>query len=497
MAAIFPLLKKTVIFVHRWMGVVFCSLFFLWFASGIGMMYWDYPLVTSADRLLREGALNALQVKLLPEEAYARLESGHGPGEVRLLTLDGRPAYRFHNEGRESIVYADDGEAVTSCPPDLTLRIASEWTGRPAATAKQEVKNEEDQWTVSGEFRALRPLRKYSWADGQQVYVSTVTCEVVQYTTRMSRLGAYLGPIPHWLYFTPLRRRAALWSHVVIWAAGLGTAAALLGLLVGVWIYSPSKRYRYEESPSSIPYTGQKRWHMVLGLTFGALACTWAFSGMLSMDPFPHLESGHSDVSSEQLSRALRGTLASLAPFAARTPQQVLLSLAPDFRPKELELAWAMGRPVYFATAAPGQTLIIPVAGQETAEFDRQTMIDALQKAAQPYKITEARLVTRYESYYVDRRHLLPLPAIFVEFNDAERSAYYVDPKTARIVESYNSHSRWNRWLYHGLHSIDLPWLYRHRPAWDLVTLMLLLGGMALCVTALILAAKVVQRSFR
>ena len=29
--------------------------------------------------------------------------------------------------------------------------------------------------------------------------------EVVQYTTTGSRLGAYVGAIPHWFYFTPLR----------------------------------------------------------------------------------------------------------------------------------------------------------------------------------------------------------------------------------------------------------------------------------------------------
>jgi hypothetical protein len=488
-------IKKVVIFVHRWLGVCLCVLFLLWFASGMVLMYWDYPEVSVADRLAHEGTLNASEVRLSPQEAYAQLKTERAPGTVRLAPFDGRPAYRFRTGRSESIVYADTGEEVATCPPQLTQRIASAWTKQPAATAKLEINTEEDQWTVSGQFRALRPLRKYSWPDGQQVYVSTITCDVVQYTTRASRLGAYLGAIPHWLYFTPLRKRAAQWSHLVIWTSASATIAVLLGLLVGVWTYSPSKRYRFEELPSSIPYTGQKRWHMMLGLTFGLLACTWAFSGMLSMDPFPDLQHGDSDVGSFELSRALRGS-PSLAAFALRSPQQVLLSLARDFSPQELELASVIGEPVYFATAAPGQMLIIPVTGQPVAEFDHKAIVDALQKAGRPYQITETRLVTQYESYYLDRHHLLPLPAIFVQFNDPERSMYYVDPKTARIVEGYNSHSRWNRWLYHGLHSMNFPWLYRYRPAWDFVVLTLLLGGIALCVTALILAWRVVRRSF-
>jgi prolipoprotein diacylglyceryltransferase len=68
--------------------------------------------------------------------------------------------------------------------------------------------------------------------------------EVVQYTTTPSRVGAYLGPIPHWLYFTPLRSHQPQWSVVVIWSSGIATHTAILGLVVGLWMYSPSKPYR-------------------------------------------------------------------------------------------------------------------------------------------------------------------------------------------------------------------------------------------------------------
>ena len=42
--------KKTLIFVHRWMGVGLCLLFLLWFASGIVMMYVGLPRVTDEER---------------------------------------------------------------------------------------------------------------------------------------------------------------------------------------------------------------------------------------------------------------------------------------------------------------------------------------------------------------------------------------------------------------------------------------------------------------
>jgi hypothetical protein len=487
-------LRNALIVVHRWMGVSFCLLFLLWFASGIAMMYWDYPSVSEGDRLARAPALNAAQIHLSSQQAYSELKTSEPINTLRLVSFDGRPAYRFLIGFADSLVYADDGQVQEDCPPAMSLRIAAAWAGQSPALAKVEQLTEEDQWTVSEEFNDIRPLRKYSWPDGEQAYVSAATCDVVQYTTRASRLGAYLGAIPHWLYFTPLRKRASIWSRIVIWASGLAAAGAVLGIVIGVWMYSPSRRYRYRDTPSSMPYTGQKRWHMILGLAFGPLACTWAFSGMLSMDPFPKLQSGSSDVARFQLAQALRDSSLPLAAFAAGSPRQALLKTGPDFHAKELEFASVMGEPVFLATESANRTLVIPLTGAPRAEFNRQAIDEALRKAVAPYDIAETRVVTQYESYYLDRRNLLPLPAIFVQFNDPQRSMYYIDPKTARIVAGYNSHSRWNRWLYHGLHSLNFPWLYRYRPAWDIVVLALLVAGLSLSVTALILAWRVVRQ---
>ena len=76
---------------------------------------------------------------------------------------------------------------------------------------------------------------------------------------------------------------------------------------------------------------------------------------------------------------------------------------------------------------------------------------------------------------------------LFVQLKDPQRSSFYIDPRTARIVGSYSS-GRWpERWLYHGLHSINLPWLYNHRPAWDIAVLFLMLGGTLLSVTSIVI----------
>ncbi len=476
-------LRKFAILCHRWLGTAFCLLFAVWFLSGMVLMYWDYPQVDGRERLARATPLDPQSIRVAPAEAYAALGGDSNPGRVRIAILDGRPVYRFSIGRSESIVYADDAQMLEDIPQDMARRIASAWTRQPATAAKFEgALTLADQWTVSGEFRALRPLWKFSWPDGEEVYVSQVTGEVVQYTTRASRLGAYFGAIPHWLYFTPLRNNGPVWSRTVIWASGAGVVTSILGLIVGVWISLPSKR---------IPYAGPKRWHAILGLIFGLVTCTWVFSGMLSMDPFGW-DAGADGDSQEA---ALLGSRWNAAAFADKPPRQALAEAGNSV--KELEITFFAGEPMYLASDSSQASMAIPVHGQPSSRFDPARITEILASASRPFDLAEARVIREYEPYYIDRHYALPLPVLLVRLNDPDGSMYYVDLKTARIVQSYVARSRLNRWLYHGLHSIDLPWLYRNRPAWDLFVLTLMLGGASLSVTSVILGWQFLRRKLR
>src|SRR5437667_12832703 len=98
------MLKRFVVFVHRWLGVALCLIFMLWFPSGIGLMYWDYPSVSRSDRLERSAALDPSRIVLSPEEAAAKLDESQPRGQLHLNTFDGRPVYRFRSGGGESII---------------------------------------------------------------------------------------------------------------------------------------------------------------------------------------------------------------------------------------------------------------------------------------------------------------------------------------------------------------------------------------------------------
>ena len=222
-----PMLKRSIIFVHRWLGVALCLFFLLWFPSGIGMMYWDFPSVKAADRLERSPALDPSTIRLSPAEAYAHrgavAAAVAGAAEHLRRPSDLSISHRARREpGLRRHRRAADGRDERSRRPHRC--VVGRTTGRrgPARDARRRRSVD-----GSGDRFACDPtLLKYSWPNGEQVYVSPASGEVVQYTTAASRLGAYLGPIPHWIYFTPLRKHQLAWNRLITWSSGIGTIAA-------------------------------------------------------------------------------------------------------------------------------------------------------------------------------------------------------------------------------------------------------------------------------
>lgn len=512
------LLKRALIFVHRWLGVALAAIFLLWFVSGIVMMYWTFPAVSAGDRLERSARLDPAQIRVAAEDAAASIGYDGPASGIRLTSFDGRPVYRIGGGGRggggggrgSAMVFADDGREPAV--DDGTIdRAAARWTGRPIAEAAKASVEDVDQWTVGGNLRSIRPLFKYSFPDGQQVYVDGNTANVVQYTTTASRFWAYLGAIPHWLYFTPLRKHQEAWFSFVVYSSLVGTVAALVGVVVGVWMLSPRKRYRHAGVPTSIPYKGWKRWHTIAGLVFGIVTTTWAFSGLLSMGPFPIMNkltdltvpapqpvdgaaAGRGRGAGPNLTAALRGGRDGLPldAYRERSPAQAVEAV-PDFDVRELEYTSFAGQPFYLATNPAGDTRLIPVRGPAVASLRIDEVQDVVRTTFGP-RLAELRVMDQYDAYYRDRTRERPLPVVYARLNDSIGSRYYVDPRTAAVVGQYNARGWVSRWLYNGLHSLDFPWLYNYRPLWDIVVIALMLGGTALCVTSIVMAWRVVAR---
>jgi hypothetical protein len=182
------------------------------------------------------------------------------------------------------------------------------------------------------------------------------------------------------------------------------------------------------------------------------------------------------------------------AALSTKDPRAALAQLG-QAPVKDLQLTSFAGEPIYLATLAPGDTRLIPLQGEPFAAFEHERIVDVVESAAG--LAVETSVLTQYDRYYLDRRRNRPLPVILATLNDAAQTRYYIDPRTARVVHSYDSSAWISRWLYNGLHSLNFPWLYNYRPLWDIVVMTFMAGGTALCVTSLILAWRVVGRTLR
>jgi uncharacterized iron-regulated membrane protein len=77
-----------------------------------------------------------------------------------------------------------------------------------------------------------------------------------------------------------------------------------------------------------------------------------------------------------------------------------------------------------------------------------------------------------------------------VVLKDDESTRYYIDPQTGALLQRADATARWYRWLFGGLHRIDFTAWMRARPAWDIIVLTLMLGGLALTTTGFYLALR-------
>lgn len=505
------MLKKLVIFVHKWLGVVLALFFLMWFVSGVVLYFVPFPSLTAAERL---AALPALTLEgpgccLAAQDAAQR--AGLRPavgGETRLGMLGDAPVWRLlateeavparavarapqpDARPRWRTVDARSGTLLAPLSPDAAARVAEAFSGR-RATGTEWV--ERDQWTVPQGLDVHRPLIKVllDGDDGLQLYVSPGAAEVVRDTRRAERFWNWVGAVPHWIYPTVLRQFPRAWHHVVVWLSIPGVLLAATGIVLGVWqLFLNRQRW--------IPYRRfWMRWHHILGLVAAVFTLTWMFSGLMSMNPFGVF--GGAAVGPQ--ARALWA--GEPAPLGRGPRDAVVLAAAQGMVVQELDLLRIAGQAWY------------RVRGRESAGIPSQWLVradgpSATMARALPDAMLRARLqmlrpeapapavekMEHYDDLYYARRqdgaalHTRPLPVWRARWAD-DGVAVYADPASGRIVLRTDAGTAWQRVLYHGLHSLDFAPLLA-RPVlrtWLIVVLSLL--GVALCATSCVIAWRV------
>ena len=524
-------MRRIIYLIHRWTGICMCALMALWFVSGVVMLFVGYPKLTPTERL---AALPPLPLPLSAGAgccvAPARaLALSAAPAAVQTLTLtsigsrqqyvllegDGRyttvdavsgartygadPAGRFGAAGASGPPGASAASAASGPPgvfvPPAALAAAAMF--KPGAGAHYAGLIAEDRWTHSRALNPHRPLHVVDLDDdaSTRVYVSSATGQVVLDAPRAERYWNFVGAWLHWLYMIRQQHTDPLWTWTLIGLSAVGVLSAVTGLVNGVWRWRFVGRYK---SGQRTPYRERyMRWHHLLGLAFGAVLCTWVFSGLMSMNPLNIFSArgAHPDM------LAMQGG----SPASLRLPQtvgQVLARLrAGSFAPRELEWRVFDGVPFILARDGANDTRIV-IAGP-AADGLRVLPVwprAALERAATrllPDKVASFEMLSRHDAQYYAREDASMyggnerrLPALRAVFADREQNWVYLDPRTGQVALAVDRTQRLGRWLFNFLHSWDLPVLLT--PAWprEAVLIALSIGGLLLSATAMVIGLR-------
>ena len=513
--------RRVLIYTHRWLGIAGCLVFLMWFVSGVVMMYERMPRLTAEERLARLPALDASAIRIAPGDAARHAKVA--PDRIRVGMLGSRPVYRLEADGEWTTVYADTGDPLAGLSPARAIEIVKRFVPEQSASISHGGRLEQpDQWTLDGGLPRFLPMHRVALGDdeGTFFYVSERTGEPVMKTTTRGRVWGFLGAVLHWTYFTPFRQQRELWRYTIIYAALIGCVMCASGLVVGIWRFSPFKRFRLKRQPSHSPYAGLMWWHHYAGLLFGLFSFTWALSGALSLTPWDWAPSTGPTPGQRA---ALSGGALNLAAVTPERLRAAVGAIAQDLAaPKEIEILQFQGHPFAVGYRSPSlpaalrstnpdvaaifspqlalDRRLVPLDGPALPaleHFDRDLLLAAARAAMPGRHIIEATWLDAYDAYYYDKWNAKPLPILRVRYDDKEATALYVDPHTGLVSLRHTTASRINRWLYNGLHSFDFPFLYYSRPAWDVTLLVLSAGGLALTVTTMVPTWRRLRRHAR
>ena len=480
------LTARVLVYSHRWLGIAAGLLFVIWFVSGVVMMYARMPALDPVERLARLPAIRTASIRVAPP-----VPDGETVSALSIGSLEGRPVYHVTSGGRTRLVFADTGDAVPAVDAAQAVRIGKAFVGPPSrlvgASADfgaghvrhDALLADADQWTFG--VRGRMPMHRLAVDDlaGTYLYVAANSGDVVMKTTASGRAWGWLGAVLHWLYFTSLRRNAGLWNEVIVWSSLAGTVMCLAGILWGAWRLAPIRGYRLRREPHWSPYAGWMRWHHYLGLIFGFTTLMFVFSGMLSMDPWDwHPGTAPTRDQRERLA----GSPVSADELSVSALRNALAGYAPRF-PKEVALVRFRGHS-YLSAAEGLVSLDAPQLGA-VDQLPADLIVGAAQLVMPGVAIDGEVWMDDYDAYYYDRDRQASLPVFRVRYADPQRTWLYFDPRHGVIARKEERLTRLNRWLYHGFHSFDFPFLYYRRPLWDIVVIALSVGGLALSVTTI------------
>lgn len=472
---------------HRLLGTVLSILFLVWFLSGFVMLYHGFPKVTLRDKYEHQDALSVNMPDL--NTIVNSVPNCDSITNITLTTRFGRSLFKIETKDSLYQFTVDTLQNIVTDKYKQIEKYAYRWSS--SDIEKVDTLYELDQWIPYGKLRSEFPIYKFHFADTEksQLYISSKSGDALQFTNKNSRFWAWMGPIPHWVYFTGLRQNSQLWIDVVVWLSGIGALMCLAGLVLGVYVII--KRYKNKKR-FELPYRKfVYKWHHITGFVFGLFVFTFVFSGMMSLVEIPqwlvkvHNPSFSADIYKRNSSIALQNY---------RLDYRELLTKYPDLV-KSIE--WSSFGEVPIYQVVIGDSMQVFDASSDKVlnlNLNEDKVVHRLLSICdKPMRID---LINEYDNYYYHRKNNLPLPVFKIEVEDADKSVLYINPKTSEI-RYFNNNTRFRKWTYQALHSFNIKYLYDRPVLWNLVMWISMIGGTLVPLTGVWLGWRFCKRKVR
>ena len=464
------MVTKILVFAHRWLGVVLSLFFAMWFFTGMVMIYVPFPSLSEAERLRYLEPINTAVIDIAPGEAVSMCQ-GDSARQLRVISLETRPIYVCVGDKNQlQAVYADAPGKVAPLSIERVTTHASPRIDAPFVVSGP-VKY--DQWIVHQKFDPYRPFYRLELDDQDRthLYLSSLTGGVLQRTSAHARFWNYLGAVAHWIYPTVLRKHWAWWDKTVWWLSLFGIVGASLGIYLGVL-----RLVKVRQSGRKLlsPFRGWMRWHHIVGLISGLFVLSWIFSGWLSMDHGRLFSKPDATVEQKRLAQGL-----SLQEIGL----QISIEDLQGYQNTHEIMFHGFGGAA-FTNAKDTNGLVDP------SPISAKEIVRVLELAWPESNVSNYAPVRSPDTYTDLREGQLPTGTIRVELNDSDSTWVHVDAYSGEILSVMDRSRRLYRWLFNGLHSLDVPGLVERRPLWDFVMLLLLVIGLIGSVTGVVIGSR-------
>lgn len=505
--------------VHRWVGLVLALFMFLWFVTGLVILYAPAINQSRAEQLAHAETLapeigwlslgdvwerSAAQRKALfskgktAEAKVDKVETEAAITDARLVRSAGEPLWLVEDSrGQRFALSAVDGH-VHETTEVQALMIAENWasTQKELRTQKARLLEKFDSHIMLRNQEALKPFYHIALGEaGTQLMISARTGEILHASTTLGRGFYWAG---NWLHlFKPLE--AIGWGgirhDVQLWLSFSATLATLTGLIIGWLRWRPgfNGKPTYSQGRTQPYREFWFKWHFWSGLLGGSAALFWALSGYIDTNPGKIFS--QANPTKPELTRYFGAGL----PQAMRDWQPILpLALATNAA-DVVEISWKRlaNDAVLLANTRDGERIAPGVDGVK-AQFDEADLRAAVARVEKKAPISSVIVSEQYDSYYYPRHHQTqidkPLPVVVVRLADEVGTRFYLDPTDGKLLAKLDRSARLFRWLYSALHHWDFGWVY-YRPLWDIWMLTWVSFGVVLGGSSLVIGWRLLKKT--